>query len=376
MAGTRADKPSMSRRARVVTIALAVVMALGIGAFAVYRWVIDSIDDAIPGADLLGPTLTASAGPRAGHDITGPLNFLILGQDTRVSSNSAPHSDSIMIMHVNADLSHAYLTSLPRDLVVDVPAFAPSGSRAQRTKITNAMSLGARVPGSNQWNMAQGFQLVSQAARGYTGIEDFDAGAVIGFGGLRDFIDEIGGIELYVDHRVVSIHREPSGRHRKSCDSCPNGYGGPQMVYEVGLQRLNGWQTLDYARQRYGLPDGAYSRERHHRQIIVAIIAALYEQNLVLNPKAFRQILSTVGDGLVFDGRGRKPTDFGYALRNIGPEDITLIGLPGHGVYTDGAYAGEALDEATKNAYFRALRNDTLDQFVAAHPTLVNRTSP
>ncbi len=386
MDGTSTDKPvvsapegsrrGMSLRARVVTVAVAVVMALGVGAFVVYRYVIDNVDSAIPSADLLGPTVVVTSGPPAGSDITGPLDFLILGQDTRVSSNSSPHADSIMIMHVNADLTHAYLTSLPRDLLVDVPAFAPSGSMAQHTKITNAMSLGAKVPGSSEWNMAQGFQLVSQAALGYTGIEDFDAGAVIGFGGLTDFIDEIGGIEIYVDHRVVSIHRQPNGRHRTSCGSCANGYGGPQMVYEVGMQRLNGWQTLDYARQRYGLPEGAYSRERHHRQIIVAIIAQLYQQDLVLKPKAFREVLSTVGDGLVFDGRGRRPTDFGYALRNISPEDITPIGLPGRGVYSDGAYTGEALNEGLKNAYFQALRNDTLDQFVAANPTLVNSTGP
>jgi anionic cell wall polymer biosynthesis LytR-Cps2A-Psr (LCP) family protein len=238
------------------------------------------------------------------------------------------------------------------------------------------MSLGARVPGSKTWNMAQGFQLVSQTVRNYTGIDDFDAAVLIGFGGLTDFVDAVGGIDIYVDHRVASIHRQPDGHHRKACSSCANGYGGPQMVYEVGMRHLNGWQTLDYARQRYGLPDGAYSRERHHRQIVVAMIAALYRKDLVLDPKGFQNVLSTVGDGLVFDGRGRRPTDYGYALRNIAPEDITLIGLPGSAVYSNGSYVGESLNQGLKNAYFQALRNDTLDQFVAANPNLVNRTGP
>ena len=68
---------------------------------------------------------SASPAPPAGADITGPLNLLVIGVDTRTSiPDWRPHADAIMLMHDEAGLDTGYLYSLPRDLRVDVPAFA------------------------------------------------------------------------------------------------------------------------------------------------------------------------------------------------------------------------------------------------------------
>jgi LCP family protein required for cell wall assembly len=277
----------------------AVLLAAGL--FVAVRLVIASLNSAIPQADLFGVALPSASGspsasaaaqppantPPEGADITGPLNFLIAGEDTRENEpGSIPHSDAILIMHISADLTHAYITSLPRDMLVNVPAYGPSGSGADFTKITHAMTYGARVPGGGQ-NTAQGFGLLAQTVTGFTGLE-FNAGALVSFTGLAKLADAIGGIDIYVDHDVTSIHRGPDGTDTIA-------QGGPFAHYGVGPQHLVGWQVLDYARQRYGLPSGAYDRERHHRQIVKAMISKIFSFDLMNHPFVAAYVVLTVG---------------------------------------------------------------------------------
>jgi polyisoprenyl-teichoic acid--peptidoglycan teichoic acid transferase len=359
-------RSAVTRRMRLIGAGALAAVVL-IGAFVTVRLVANHIDSTIPQGDLFGS-------PSPGSDIEGPLDILIVGEDTRSSSGTAPHNDADMILHVSEDLASAYLTSLPRDLLVDIPAFAPSGSRAMHTKLTHAMTFGSKVSGG--YDTRQGFQLVFQTISGYTGIDAFDAGVLFSFAGMDTFVDKIGGIDIYVDETTRSIHRQPNGQMRPLCGACANGYGGPQAVYQAGMQHLVGWQALDFARQRYGLNGGAYGRERHHRQIVRAVMAQLFKQDLVLNPAKADAILKAVGRGVIFDGRGRPPSEFGYALRNLRPENVTLIGLPGTSVYSGGGYIGESLNTSIKNSYFEALRNDQLDTWVHDHANLVNKSEP
>src|SRR3954464_7060993 len=89
--------------------------------------------------------------PSPGADITGPLDLVLLGVDTRVTvPDWEPHSDTIMLLHVEPDLWSAYLYSLPRDLRVKMPKFAKAGFSGGTYKITEAMSRGSRVPGSKK----------------------------------------------------------------------------------------------------------------------------------------------------------------------------------------------------------------------------------
>jgi anionic cell wall polymer biosynthesis LytR-Cps2A-Psr (LCP) family protein len=379
----------VTERIRLIALAsVTAVVVLATGVFVAVRLVAHRIDTVIPQADLFGtptpspsttaitPTPTPSPTPIPGADIKGPLNILILGEDTREGyPGSAPHNDANLIMHVSADLKTAYLTSLPRDLLVDIPAFAPSGSGASRTKLTHAMTYGSKVRGGG-YDTRQGFQLAFQTISNYTGIQHFDAGVLFSFTGMTNFVDAIGGIHIYVDERTVSIHHEPSGAGRPGCPSCPHGMTGPQKVYEVGMNHMSGWHALDFARQRYGLVGTAYGRERHHRQIVRAAMAQLFDRNLVYNPFEADRILTALGKGVIFDGRGRTPSEFGYALRNLRPESVTLVGLPGGSVHSGGSYVGESLNAPVKDSYFSFLVQDRLAEWVASNPSFVNAANP
>ena len=184
-----------------------------------------------------------------------------------------------MVMHINADLTKAYITSLPRDLLVNVPAFGPSGSGADFTKLTHAMTYGSRVPGTNQQNTRQGFALLAQTVSGVHRHQPLRRRRTAhlhrsGQAGRRDR-----------RHRHL---RRPPGDVDPHRPARRQGHGlrpaGPFQHYPVGMQHLNGWQALDYARQRYSLPKGAYDRERHHRQIVKAMITKIFSFDLIELP--------------------------------------------------------------------------------------------
>jgi LCP family protein required for cell wall assembly len=372
-------RPAWWRRRRLVAVLAALVVLLAGGGVAVAVSLRSRYE--VPSADLLGssappggsaaPSPSVSTGPPPGADIKGPLNILIVGVDTReYIPDWQPHADAVMVLHVTKELDRAYLFSLPRDLLVNIPAFSKARFPGARTKLTHAMSHGSRVPGTSKPNPAQGFQLLAKTVSGYTGITRFDAGAVLSFRGMRKLVDAVGGVDLYVDQRVASIHLRPDGSGRKPGASS-TGYVGPQKVYPKGMNHLNGWQALDFSRQRYGLPSGDYARQLHQRQLIKALVGQVFSRDLVGNPIKLDQVLRALGKTLTFDGRGRKITEYAYALRNVPASSIVLIGLPGRSVGSGSGYRGEQLDAAAKS-FFAAVKADTIDAFVRTHPKLVN----
>lgn len=354
-------------RVRLVASAVAVAVLLAAGAAVAWRL---AGGRGIPEAELLGPSPTPTAPP--GADITGPLNILIAGHDRvpSVSWRRAPHADAVMILHIDASLTRAYLASLPRDLLVDIPADPASGTTArQGDKLTHAMTYGARVPGTDDPDLAQGFALLARTVSGYTGIEQFDAGAALSFAGMERLVDAIGGVDLYVDTPVTSIHRRPDGTDAEGKR------GGEWQHYPVGMFHFQGWQAIDYARQRYNLPGGAYARERHHRQLVRAIMEKIASFDLIRHPLTAPFLVAAIGETVTLDLRGRELHEYAYALRDLRPEALTLVGLPGQGVYGGGGYLGEALHPIA-GEYFAALRSGTVAEFLAAHPELVESGTP
>ncbi|WFE32112.1 LCP family protein [Micromonospora sp. WMMD975] len=322
-----------------------------------------------PGSPTPAPT-TGSPSPPPGADLTGPLTLMLVGVDTRVSIPGwEPHADAVLLLHVPAGLDRAYLFSLPRDLVVDIPAYLKARYPGGKTKLTHAMSYGSRVPGDKAHpSTAQGYELLRTTVSRYTGLR-IDAGAVITFGGFDKLVDTLGGVDLYVDQKVASRHRRPDGKMRPLSGG---GYHGPQMVYQKGNRHLVGWQALDYARQRY-TAGGDYTRQRHQQQLVRALAGKLVEQGTARDPQRVEQVVAALGKTLVYVGGGRKLIDFSYALGGLPTDRITLVGLPGSGVGSGGSYRGEQLQKLGRD-FLPALRGGRAEAYLSAHPSLRVKT--
>jgi LCP family protein required for cell wall assembly len=322
----------------------------------------------VPPSTYFLPPSTPS--PTAGADIRGPLDLLLIGVDTRASEPDwEPHADALMLLHLNAGLDAGYLYSLPRDLRVQMPAYPKAGFPGGRYKITEAMSRGAHVPGTTKLSVEQGYELLTRTVTAYTGIKTFQAGAILNFAGLSRLTDALGGVTLTIDQKVVSIHRKPDGGLR-TLKPGGGGYTGPQAVYLPGTAKLAGWQALDYARQRY-TAGGDYTRQRHQRQLVKALLTQALTDGLSDQTK-LQQVIKALGSTLVYLG-GRTPLEYAYALRNLKPSGLTLVGLPGDSIMNGGQYVGEQLLPDGKG-FLTAVATGNPASYLATHPALINKS--
>lgn len=328
-------------------------------------------------AVILGLLLAApSTLALAATTVTGPLNLLLVGIDPR-NDHTAPLADSIIVAHIPADRSGAFLFSIPRDLVVQIPAFPKAGSATRRTKINAAMALGSRI-GERKYDPAQGFELLAQAVGNVTGIRRFDAGAVLNFGGFTKLVDAVGGISLPVDQTVVSEHHKPDGSTRDRLAACPGHdnchrpYIGPQKTYPKSDKpvHFNGWEALDFCRQRYGLPRSDYDRQRHQRQFVTALAKKL-KRKVIGDPRQLVRVTNVLGGSLTFIGGGRGVADWAQALKVLRIKDMTGVGLPGSALFEGGIYQGEQLPRTTV-PFFTAVGQDRVAPFLRANPGVVS----
>src|SRR5258708_4369367 len=80
-----------------------------------------------------------------GQDISGPINFLLLGMDERTSGVMATEpvrADSIVLVHIPAAHDRVFMVSIPRDTRVEIPAFPDSGFSGGTDKINAAFAFG------------------------------------------------------------------------------------------------------------------------------------------------------------------------------------------------------------------------------------------
>ncbi|HEX8344589.1 MAG TPA: LCP family protein [Actinoplanes sp.] len=371
----RTGRPRGPRWARLCAIFGCLLMVASGGTLVASQVLVSRYAGSVKTGDLFGDA-AAGATKEPVSDIKGPVNLLLVGIDPR-DSTTAPLSDSIMVVHVPAGLKEAYLFSVPRDLIVDIPAFPRTGFQGGRAKINSAMSYGSSI-GGGKHDVAQGFDLLAKTVAKLTGIRKFNAGAIINFGGFKKIVDAMGGVTMTIDEETRSEHLQPDGTPRPKyarCadNSCEHPYYGPRKIYKKGRYHLEGWEALDYVRQRYGLKGGDYARQRHQQQFIRAMAEQAFSKDVVTNPIKLDKVLRAGGQSLIFDGNGHNVVDWGLALKGINPADITMVKLPGRSVIVGGDYRGEALQDNAQE-FFDAVQNDTVAAFMLQHPEYVNRT--
>ena len=369
----KSGKPKTGRRAplwaRLCAIFGCVLMVVSGGALVTSQVLVSRYANAVETKDLFG-NAAAGATKAPVSEIKGPVNILLVGIDPR-NDNTAPLSDSIIIVHIPKGLKQAYVFSIPRDLRVEIPAFQKTGFNGGTAKINAAMSYGSSV-GNGKHDVAQGFDLLAKTVSKLTGIKKFDAGAIINFNGFKDIVDAMDGVTMTIDQNVKSEHLQPNGKPRErrpECadNTCEHPYIGPQAEYKKGTYHLQAWQALDYVRQRYGLPRSDYDRQRHQQQFIKAMASQALSKNVVTNPVKLDAVLRAAGDSLIFDGNGHNVVDWGLALKSLRADDMTLVKLPGKSLIVNGKYQGEELEPGAED-FFSSVHDDTISSFLINNP--------
>ena len=381
--------------AKLLVVLGALIMVAGIGAIIVVKIGLSQVSHAIPTENLLGEMAAKPAVAAAGPSIPGPINFLLVGVDTRPSGDTGSHSDTIIIAHIPATHDRVYLVSIPRDTSTIIPPDTKTRFAGGSYKINAAFTFGSWHGGGD----AGGFQLLAKTIKDAYGIT-FNGGAIVNFGGFTDIINKLGGVNMYVDETTVSIHRgtDNSGKFAKPYDINPDTgvpicanrnvtfdanplacalTGVTPVVYKKGQRHLTASDALDFVRSRDGLVGTDYARQRHQQQFIKAVLAEAYQKGLS-NPFEMGSFLKSIGKAFVFDGGGVSLSDWLFALKGITPGSMVTIKT------NDGQfvrYLGKAPDSrqslnATSLELLAAVRDDrsntdTVGRFVAAHPEWV-----
>jgi LCP family protein required for cell wall assembly len=373
-APSRADRRRDPLWARLLIFAGVLLVLGSAGVIVADRLLVATVSARIPQSNLLGTPGPGQALPT--HvSVNGAVNILLAGIDERVdqSPTDPSRADSIIVLHIPVTHDAAYLVSIPRDSLVDIPADPATGYEGGTDKINAAYAWGS----ANGRGRAGGFQLLARTVTQLSGIT-FNAGMIVNFGGFQQLVGALGGVDMCVDERTVSIHvgHDSKGRYALPYDmssGTPRAIRGvtPQ-VYEPGCQHLAAWQALDYVRQRELLPDGDYGRQRHQQQFLRAVFTEALSSGVLTSPSRLSAVLNAAGQAFTVDAGGIGIDDWLYAMRDIRPANVVTLKTNGgqFNSRTSNGVAYEILND-TSIALLRAVAADTVGTFAAQHPDWV-----
>jgi LCP family protein required for cell wall assembly len=257
-----------------------------------------------------------------------PLNLLLLGLDPYDQG----HSDTIMIVHIPASGTQVDLISIERDVLTEVPGHGTA-------KISTAYSYG-------------GVDLATKTVEHLTGVH-FDGAVVVHLDAVEKITDSLGGVDICLEHQVTSIH---TGR-----------------VYPTGCRTIDGAMAADLLRQRRDQPLGAYDRDRNGQRFLAALAAKATNLNLITDPGKISKLTQT--DGLAIDLSGVTLPQLYVRLKSTKANDLVGIGVPAYQTTIKDGQASEGLPKDAAQL-FAAIQADTIDRFVATHPTWLTQVRP
>jgi len=182
------------------------------------------------------------ADPLLGTD--GRLTVLLLGSDYR-PAHPGNRTDAIMVVSIDPTTGKAAAFSVPRDTVdFPLPAKGTYGAKV------NALyeHLGATRGGG------EGMKAAMTRAFGI----EVDRYVFIGFAGVRQLVDAVGGVDVTLEKAYYDPEYWVTSKHR--------GWGLP-----AGKSHLDGANALIFARSRKG--DNDFERARRQQLLVMAAVA-------------------------------------------------------------------------------------------------------
>ncbi|MFE2109043.1 LCP family protein [Kitasatospora sp. NPDC059463] len=237
----------------------------------------------------------------------GAENLLLIGSDDRTGANASygsaggQRSDTTILLHLAADRRRATAVSIPRDVMVSVPACEkPDGTRSRPALLQFNAAFETGGP-------ACSIRTVEQLS----GIR-IDHYVIIDFTGFKRMVDAVDGVEVCV----------PQPIHDKDA----------KLDLPAGRQTLHGEQALGYVRARETLGDGSDTqRMGRQQQFLAALIRKVQSQGVLLNPTKLWPVLDAATSSVRADGSLSSLGalyDLTQDLRGIPSSDVTFLTAP------------------------------------------------
>ncbi len=178
----------------------------------------------------------------------GGTNYLVVGSDQRPGL-AGRRTDTIMLLHTGKGPN--VLMSIPRDSIVDIP---DNGTN----KINAAFAFG-------------GPRLLVRTVEQSTGIY-VDDYVEIGFKGMVNLVDAVGGIEICPKQDL----KDPDA----------------ELDIEAGCQEADGETALGYARSRKLFQTGDIQRAQNQREVVSAIGREILSWQTFVNPYRYYRVVT------------------------------------------------------------------------------------
>jgi LCP family protein required for cell wall assembly len=321
---------------KAIAVGLGAILAItGISAFDVYNQInqdnIVLVKPTVSDTDDNQPIETPAG-------ISGPINMLIVGSDTRKGQGGvfgkveSELADVIMLLHISEDRTNASVVSFPRDLMVPIPSCPnPEGgsfSAMSRQMINSSIGYG-------------GVACTHLTVQELTGLE-IPYVAMIDFKGVIEMSMALGGVKVVLEKPIA----DP--------------YTG--LYLDAGPNTLQGAQALAFLRARKGVGDGSdLNRISNQQLFLTSLFSKVKNEGVLNNPIYLYSLASAAARNMrLSESMSDLATMFNLAsaLRDIDPSNLAFLRIPVRGARGPGESGRLEPIESEANKLFEQIRND------------------
>ena len=270
--------------------------------------------------------------------ISGPINMLIVGSDTREGQGGefgdveSELADVIMLLHVSEDRTNASVVSFPRDLMVPIPSCPnPKGgsfSAMSRQMINSSIGYG-------------GVACTHLTVQNLTGLK-IPYLAMIDFQGVIEMSNAVGGVEVFIEKKI----------------SDP--YTG--LSLNAGTNTLKGKNALAFLRARKGIGDGSDLNRISNQQLFLRSLFEKVKSDGVLNNPIYLYSLASAAarNMRLSESMSDLGTMFNLAsaLKDVDPAKLTFLRFPVRGATGVGEAGRLEPIPSEADRLFTQIRND------------------
>ncbi len=331
--GKRKIKPRWGR----IALVLAVLVGLIVGGISLSGYlVVHHYNSSLSRVD----AFDSITGNRPPVLVKGAQNILLMGSDSRDMSASADNggwrTDTLILMHIDAAHDKAYMISIPRDTWVFVPK-SPSKPTLGNTY--------AKINAAFSWG---GVPLTVETVERFTGVR-IDHTVLINFDGFAAVTDALGGVDMYIDKTIKSIHP-------------------PYRTFVKGTHHYNGAQALDYIRQRKQFANGDFTRVAHQQAFLKDIMTKATSSGTLTSPTKLAKFMSAISKAVVVD-KSFDLASMAVQFHNLRASDMSFITSPSAGTGTEDGQSVVESDKAKAAALYQAVSQDKVAAWLAANPS-------
>ena len=247
----------------------------------------------------------------------GRYNILLLGSDAG-RDRFGVRPDSISVMSINADTGAIVNIGIPRNLQhAPIPADSPLREFYGESwdDLINAVYKNVTdkhadsYPNALKNGSAPGIEATRELVEGVTGLE-IHSFVMVNMSGFKQLVDALGGLTVNVKERL------PIGGQ---LDDTSDAIGW----IETGVQKLDGYHALWYARSRHGTSD--YSRMARQREIEQLILKKLTPAYALTHFEALAEAAKTLVDTDIPDGMAATYFDLVLNSRDKKSRSVELV---------------------------------------------------